>query len=330
MKKISQLITFAVLINLFMFSCNNNKQKQDKNYTLASLKGPSSIGILPLIDSLNQLTTDNGQLSKDKNLDIAIYTEPLQVRKMMLDGSADFAVLPMTTAALLYNKDIGYQLIAVPIWGTLYLCGAADYNIQDWKDLKDKNVYLMAKGMTPDVLFRYLISENGLTPYEDVNLDYRFPTHIDLANAVLAGRADLAVLSEPYLSLAMLKNPNLKRFFDLGDKWTELKGIPIAETALLCKKEVIENDPEFVENLIKIYSQSTDWVNNNIDKAASLAVKYNIIDDSIAAGNSIPFSNLKVRKAKDVKDFIKQYLNVFYEMDPQIIGGKMPDEEFYQ
>ena len=148
MKKISQLITFFVLINLFMFSCNNHKQKHDKNYTLASLKGPSSIGILPLIDSLSQQTIDNGQLSKDKNLDIAIFTEPLQVRKMMLDGSADFAVLPMTTAALLYNKDIGYQLIAVPIWGTLYLCGAADYNIKDWKDLKDKTVYLMAKGMT--------------------------------------------------------------------------------------------------------------------------------------------------------------------------------------
>lgn len=330
MKKISQLITFAVLINLFMFSCNNNKQKQDKNYTLASLKGPSSIGILPLIDSLNQLTIDNGQLSKDKNLDIAIFTEPLQVRKMMLDGSADFAVLPMTTAALLYNKDIGYQLIAVPIWGTLYLCGAADYNIQDWNDLKNKKVYLMAKGMTPDVLFRYLLKENDLHPYEDVELDYRFPTHIDLANAVIAGRADMAVLSEPYLSLALLKNNNLKRIFDLGDKWYELKEIPIAETALLCKKELLENNPEFVEKLLKIYSKSTDWVNDNLEASASLAVKYGIVPDSIAVLNSIPHSNLKLRLTKDVKDLVKQYLNVFYEMDSVIIGGKMPDEEFYQ
>lgn len=329
MKKISQLITFAVLINLFMFSCNNNKQKQDKNYTLASLKGPSSIGILPLIDSLNQLTTDNGQLSKDKNLDIAIFSEPLQVRKMMLEGTADFAILPSTTAALLYNKGLDYQLIAIPIWGTLSLCGT-DESINDWNDLKNKKVYLMAKGMTPDVLFRYLLKENDLHPYEDVELDYRFPTHIDLANAVIAGRADMAVLSEPYLSLALLKNNNLKRIFDLGDKWYELKEIPIAETALLCKKELLENNPEFVEKLLKIYSKSTDWVNDNLEASASLAVKYGIVPDSIAVLNSIPHSNLKLRLTKDVKDLVKQYLNVFYEMDSVIIGGKMPDEEFYQ
>ncbi|MBE6336961.1 MAG: ABC transporter substrate-binding protein [Lentimicrobiaceae bacterium] len=330
MKKITLFILYVISINLFLSCCTNSTdQNNDNQYTLVSLKGPSSMAILPFIDSISQQTKYNRQHSKDENLDITICTEPLQVRKMMLDGSADFAVLPMTTAALLYNKDIDYKIIAVPVWGSLYLCGTDD-NINDWDDLKDKNIFLMAKGMTPDVLFRYLLKENGLTPYKDVNLDYRFPTHIDLANAVLAGRADLAVLSEPFLSLAMLKNNNINRLFDLGDKWKELKGIPIAETALLCKSDIIEKKPEFVNKIIKIYSQSTDWVNNNINEAASLAVRYNIIDDSIAAKNSIPFSNLKVEKAKDVKNLIEQYLNVFYEMDPQIIGGKMPDEEFYQ
>ena len=92
----------------------------------------------------------------------------------------------------------------------------------------------------------------------------------------------------------------------------------------------MENNPEFVEKLLKIYSKSTDWVNDNLEASASLAVKYGIVPDSIAALNSIPHSNLKLRLTKDVKDLVKQYLNVFYEMDSVIIGGKMPDEEFYQ
>lgn len=321
MKKLFYLISSILLISTLLSSCDNGSKKSENTYTLASLKGPSSIGLLPLIDSINNV--------ENPSLEITISPEPLQVRKMMLEGTADFAILPSTTAALLYNKGIDYQLIAIPIWGTLSLCGT-DESINDWSDLKNKKVYLMAKGMTPDVLFRYLLKENDLQPYEDVELDYRFPTHIDLANAVIAGRADMAVLSEPYLSLALLKNNNLKRIFDLGDKWYELKEIPIAETALLCKKELLENNPEFVEKLLKIYSKSTDWVNDNLEESASLAVKYGIVPDSVAALNSIPHSNLKLRLTKDVKDLVKQYLNVFYEMDSVIIGGKMPDEEFYQ
>lgn len=321
MKKLFYLISSILLISTFLSSCDNGSKKSENTYTLASLKGPSSIGLLPLIDSINNV--------ENPSLEITISPEPLQVRKMMLEGTADFAILPSTTAALLYNKGLDYQLIAIPIWGTLSLCGT-DESINDWSDLKNKKVYLMAKGMTPDVLFRYLLKENDLQPYEDVELDYRFPTHIDLANAVIAGRADMAVLSEPYLSLALLKNNNLKRIFDLGDKWYELKEIPIAETALLCKKELLEKNPEFVEKLLKIYSKSTDWVNDNLEESASLAVKYGIVPDSVAALNSIPHSNLKLRLTKDVKDLVKQYLNVFYEMDSVIIGGKMPDEEFYQ
>ena len=321
MKKLFYLISSILLISTLLSSCDNNSKKSENTYTLASLKGPSSIGLLPLIDSINNV--------ENPSLEITISPEPLQVRKMMLEGTADFAILPSTTAALLYNKGLDYQLIAIPIWGTLSLCGT-DESINDWSDLKNKKVYLMAKGMTPDVLFRYLLKENDLQPYEDVELDYRFPTHIDLANAVIAGRADMAVLSEPYLSLALLKNNNLKRIFDLGDKWYELKEIPIAETALLCKKELLEKNPEFVEKLLKIYSKSTEWVNDNLEESASLAVKYGIVPDSVAALNSIPHSNLKLRLTKDVKDLVKQYLNVFYEMDSVIIGGKMPDEEFYQ
>ncbi len=321
MKRLFYLISYILLISTLLSSCDNSSEKSENTYTLASLKGPSSIGLLPLIDSINNV--------ENPSLEITISPEPLQVRKMMLEGTADFAILPSTTAALLYNKGLDYQLIAIPIWGTLSLCGT-DESVNDWNDLKNKKVYLMAKGMTPDVLFRYLLKENDLHPYEDVELDYRFPTHIDLANAVIAGRADMAVLSEPYLSLALLKNNNLKRIFDLGDKWYELKEIPIAETALLCKKELLENNPEFVEKLLKIYSKSTDWVNDNLEASASLAVKHGIVPDSIAALNSIPHSNLKLRLTKDVKDLVKQYLNVFYEMDSVIIGGKMPDEEFYQ
>ena len=315
------LIIVMTFLALFP-SCGENKnEKTENHYVIATLRGPSSMGMLQFIDSVKQM--------ENANVEIQVFDEPLQVRKMMLDGSADFANLPTTMATLLYNKGIDYHFAAVPVWGTLYLCGN-DSTIQSWDDLKGRKVYLMAKGMTPDVMFRYLMTENGLKPYEDVDLDYRFPTHIDLANATMAGRADLSVISEPYLSMALEKNPSLHILMNLSEEWQKTKGIPLAETAFICRAEIAESQEEVVDAVVQAYAKSVDWVNGNVKEAAQLAVKYGIIDDAVAAENSIPRSHLRVAAAKDVQQQIEDYLRVFFEMDPQIIGGKMPDAKFYE
>ena len=116
------------------------------------------MGMIRMIDSLSKTSG---------NIKFEVFTEPMQVRKMMLEGTADFAVLPSTMAAILYNNDIKYRLVAVPCWGTLYLIGNdTDTVIKTWQDLKNERIYVMAKSMTPDLLFRYLLTQNGLNPEE--------------------------------------------------------------------------------------------------------------------------------------------------------------------
>lgn len=265
---------------------------------------------------------------ENSGIEIKVYDEPMQVRKMMLEGSVDFAVLPSTMAALLYNKGMDYRMVAVPVWGTLYLCGN-DTLIKNWRDLKGKKVYLMARGMTPDVLFQYLMNKNGLDK-QDVDLDYRFPTHIDLANATMAGRAETSVISEPYLSIALSKNPSLHILMNLSDEWHKVEGVPLPETTFVCRSEYLEKHKKQVDELVEAYASSVNWVNANIAEAASLSVKYGIVNDLAAAASSIPRSNLRVEKAETVKNEMRDYLKVFYEMDTQIIGGKMPDDRFYE
>jgi len=278
------------------------------------------MGMIRLIDSLSR---ENGH-----NVQVKMLDEPLQVRKMMIDGSADFAILPATMAAIIYNKGLGYRLIAIPVWGTLYLIGR-DTTITRWEDLRGKRVNVMARGMTPDVLFRYLLLKNGLNPDNDLTLDYSFPSHIDLANAVAAGQADLGVISEPLASLALHNNKGLRRIFSLNEEWSRYESIPIAETAFMAKKSVIQNNRKMVEQIITGYETSTRWVNQYPDSAARLIVKYNILPDYQVAFNAIPESNLKFVRAKSIKANIEEYFALFYKMNPDIIGGKMPDEDFF-
>ena len=320
--RVSNILIAAVAFLTLFPSCGENKKDKSENqYLVATLRGPSSVAMIKLIDSLES--------QEDANIKVELFNEPLQVRKMMLDGTADFAILPTTMAALLYNKGLDYRMTSVPLHGTLYLCGN-DTTIHTWSDLKGKKVYLMAKGMTPDVLFQHLLTENGLKPYDDVDLDYRFPTHIDLANATLAGRAELSVISEPYLSQALLENDNLHILMDLSEEWNKTLGIPLCETAVLCKSSLAESHDKTIEQFNEAYQRSAVWVNAHPDSAALLSVKHGIIADSLAVVNSIPRSHIEFTEMKDAQIEVEAYLKVFYDMQPEIIGEKMPDERFYQ
>lgn len=309
-----------ILLSLACIACNESAvRRKHIGLTLASLNGPSSMALIKLIDSLDS--------DSHADMKAVILDEPLQVRKMMLDGSADFAVLPTTMAAILYNKGLDYRLIAIPVWGSLYLFGA-DTTIGGWEDLRGKKVNVMARGMTPDVLFRYLLEKNGIRPEEDIMLDYSYPTHIELANAVAAGRAELAVLSEPLVSMVAEKNTNIRFIFDLNNEWERVTGIALAQTALLAKGHIISSNPELVVRVIEACRRSVEWVNNNPDSAAGLIVSYGILPDVKTAVASIPRSHMDFKRAGEISAGIEAYLRIFFNMEPDIIGGKIPDEAF--
>ena len=315
-------IKFPILlvVTLIFFGCGY-QPKHSNVVTIATLKGPSAMGMIKFIDSLST--------ANDSQIKVEILNEPIQVRKMVIDGSADFAILPTTMASILYNKGIDYRLLAIPVWGTLYLFGN-DTTITKWEHLRGKRVHAMAKGMTPDVLFRYLLIQHGLNPDKDVTLDYSFPTHIDLANAVAAEQANLGVISEPLVSLVMQRNTRVKSIFDLNAEWNKVLDVPIAQTAFIVKGELAKNNQELVEKIVRSYQYSTQWVNQYPDSAANLIVKYNILPNAQVAANAIPRSNLHFVRANTISTQINAYLNIFYQMSPDIIGGKLPDENFYQ
>ena len=410
------LATVAVGTMLAASGCARGAKSGNAKYVIVTLRGPSSMGMVHMMDSLGK--------ASHNPFDIQIVSEPMQARKMMIDGTADFAVLPTTMGAAMYTKGLGYRLVAVPVWGSLYLFGndgrsesattlsqsndgggksaarlsqsndgggksattlsqsndggsesatrlsqsddggsessaaalwqsndggsvssaAASLGkersgksqanavrgvIRSISDLRGRRIYVMAKGMTPDLLLRYLLKQNGIDPDKDVTLDYSFPTHIDLANAVAAGRAEIGVVSEPYVSMVIQKNPKVRAIIDLSAEWDKVQGVPIAETALLGKGSVLLGNPKMVEKLIAMYKSSSNWVNANPDSAARLIVRYGILQDTTAARMAIPRSNLRVEAAESIEQSVNDYLKVFYDMNPEAVGGKMPDKDFF-
>ena len=308
---------------LFILSSCRSKSGENHIITTATLKGPSAMAMIKMIDG--RPSPDNSWSTQ-----FIIRNEPDLVMAMIMEGSVDFAVLPSTMGALLYNKTHEYILAAVPVWGTLYLFGT-DTTIRTWKDLKGKKVSLMARGMTPDIMFRYLAERNGLDPGKDMTLDYSFPTHIELANAIAAGISDLGVISEPMVSMVMKKNPAVHPIIDFNHEWIKLFGdsIPFAQTALLVKKRFAAKNPTMVAWYLSELKESIKWVNTFPDSAAKLIVKYGILPDTGMAAASVSRCNLHYSEAWNDRKGIEEYFKVFYTFNPLILGGSMPDEKFY-
>jgi len=315
-------VAFILTALLLFFSCQS-PEKNDKSILTATLKGPSAMAMIRMIENKPVIGEQYKTVFEIKN-------EPSLVKAMIMEGTADFAIVPTTMAALLYNKGAAYQLAAIPVWGTLYLCGS-DTSIHSWTDLIGKRVSLMEKGNTPDVLFRHLAIANGINPDEQLKADYSFPGHIELANAIAAGISDLGVISEPMVSIIRQKNTDIHTLMDLNLEWEKRYGdtIPLAQTALLVKKEFAEMHPDLVDSYLEKLEESINWVNQYPAAAAGLIKKYEILPDSALAVTSIPLSNIKFASASEEKSGIQEYLKVFYTFNPLIIGGKLPDEEFY-
>lgn len=317
MKKLASLL---IILSLALACCRTGSVN-NTGITFLTLKGPSAMGMIYLMDSPGKII--------DVPINIEMLDEPMMVRARILKDKPELAVLPLNMASILYNKGLPYQVIAVPVWGTLYLFGT-DSTINGWPSLKNKKIYLMGKGTTPDILFRYLLKNHGLDPAKDVVLDYSFPTHIDLANAVAAGQAQLAVISEPMVSLAKARNPRIHQLMDMNAEWAAaMPGNPeMPQTALVGSTDFIKKHPGWVKKICEAWMRSINEVNQHPELAAKRIVFHKILPDPSIAVSSIPRCNLRFRYASEIRSGVAQYLQVFYTFNPDATGGKLPDEQF--
>lgn len=313
-----------IVAALLLFACNTTRKSniEKVRVNIATLNGPSAISMVQMMQ--DSILDDSAVMNFD------IKTEPNLVKPLILQEQADMAILPTNMASILYNSGAKYKLAVIPVWGTLYVFGE-DSTVSDWKKIKGKKVFLMGRGMTPDIMFRYLLSRNDMKVDKDYFPDYSFPTHIELGTAVAAGKAGIAVLSEPMVTIASTKNPKVKRLLSLEDEWNRdfHDSVPFAQTALLVRNSFAMAHPAIVRAFVKKYKECIEWVNKNPAAAAKLIVKYKIMPDSTLAAKTIPGCRLEFREAYPMKEGINRYLKVFYDFDPAVVGGKIPDEGFY-
>ncbi len=339
MKKISFLLVVLIVL-IFTAGCNNGPAEtptpdenaeetpmpeepadvKPVNVTIAGLKGPTSIGMIKMIDEK--------ALKSDKyNVEYIQESAPDSLTGKIINGDIQISSVPINLASVLYNKTQGkVQLLAVNTIGNLYIVGTED--ISSVSQLEGKTLGMSAKGSTPDFAMNYILKQAGLEGKTELNyaLD-----HATLAQSVIAEDTRVALLPQPFVTQTTLKNPNVKMLIDLNEAWNDATGgkSELFTGCIIINKEFAENNPEFVDEFLKQYENSVNWVLENQKEASVLTAKHEIMPDAVLVEKALPYCGITFRKAAEAKESLNNFYQILFDSNPASVGGSMPDDEFY-
>ena len=343
--KLIKLICSAMLLMGMMFAttgCGDeqtlagegiNKQAYPEVVRVGSLKGPTTLGLLYMMNAgADDATAGSQNTNEQNNYNFQMMTAADELLPLMIKGELDIALIPANVASILYGKmDGNLKVIDINTLGVLYMV-SGNGEIDDLKDLEGQTVYLTGKGTTPDYVLRYLLAQANV----DVNkINLEFKAEATEVAAMLAERPDaVGLLPQPFVTAALTQNDKLSVVLDLTEQWDNLQGDTAEASRMVTgvtvvRGEFLEQYPQAVEQFLKDHAESAEYVNSNVEQAATWAALQGIIAKEPLAKKAIPQCNIVCIDGEEMNKALSGYLQVLFEQSAESVGGKLPTEDFY-
>ena len=288
---------------------------------VASLKGPTSIGLASFMGNVDTLELNN-------TYTFTIATAADEILPAVIKGEVDIALIPANAAAVLYNKtEGGISVIDINTLGVLNVV-TGDESIQQFADLAGKTVYMTGKGATPEYAMNFLLNKAGIA--DQVTLEFKSePTEV--VQALSADATAVGVLPQPFATAACVKNEALKAVIDLTDVWASSvdDGSQLLTGVTIVRNEFLAEHPEAVAEFIAQQAASVDAANADPAGVAPLVVAAGIIDAEPVAAKAIPSCHLVCITGAEMQSALSGYLQTLFDSDPASVGGALPADSFY-
>lgn len=289
---------------------------------IGSLKGPTSIGLVYLMDQAKK-----GEAANNYEFTMAATADELL--PSMVSGDLDIVLVPANLASVLYNKTGGgVSVIDINTLGVLYMV-SGDNTVQGMEDLKDRTIYLTGKGTTPDFVLQYLLRENGLAG--DVALEYKSEA-TEVAAALVETTEAIGVLPQPYVTAACAQNENLSVVIDLTQEWAAIQGeggSSLVTGVTVVRNAFLEENQAAVDIFLEEHEASAAFANVHVEEAAELAAAAGIIEKASVAAEAVPKCNITYIDGADMQTALSGYLEVLSMQDASSVGGSLPGDDFY-
>lgn len=317
MKKILSVLLVALFV---LSSAAFSETETAVNVT--ALIGPTGMGLVKMMN--------DDEAKGDYAFTLAASADG--ITPGLIKGDVDIAYVPANLASVLYNQTQGgVTALAINTLGVLYIVERGD-SVKTVEDLRGRTIYASGKGATPEYALNYLLSSSGIDPEKDVNIVYK-SEHAECLTAILTDASSVAMLPQPFVTVAQSKAQDIRVALDMSALWDELQagnenpsgmvtGVVVARTAFA------QEHPEKVKDFLESYASSVSYVNANVDEAAKLIAQYGIVPENVAK-LAVPQCNIVCITGEEMKTKLNGYLSVLLAQNPNAVGGKVPDDAFY-
>lgn len=342
MKRIIALFLTAIMLILSLASCTGGTAEQSSqsvlessaeaeqskagmqvNIRIAGMKGPTSIGLVGILEN-----NANG-VPSDNYYEFTLAGAADEITPKLIKGELDIAAVPANLASVLYNNTNGaIQLLAVNNLGVLYIVSKNEA-IESIESLRGKTILATGKGTTPEYTLRYILKENGIDPDNDVTIEFKSEA-TEVVAAMAQSESAVAMLPQPYVTVAGNKIEGMEIALDLNEEWKKLDPTgDIVTGVIVVRKEFAESNPDAIKLFLDEYKASIDAVNASAEDAAKLVVKHGIFENEAVIAKAIPYCNITYIAGEELKTPVGKYLTVLYNENPKSVGGKLPEDDFY-
>lgn len=226
---------------------------------------------------------ENGYF-KEEGIDLTLVTGFGADKTMtaVLSGEADIGFMGPETTVYTYNegaKDYVVNFAQLTQRAGNFLVARKEMPDFTWEELKDSEVLGGRKGGMPEMIFEYILRQNGIDPASDLSIDQS----IDFGSTAAAfsgGKGDFSVEFEPGATSLELEGSG----FVVASLGVDSGYVPY--TAFSAKSEYIEKNPKVIQQFTNALQKGMDYTKSHTPEeiAAVIAPQFKETDsDTLTA-----------------------------------------------
>lgn len=267
---------------------------RDTKTKIAALNGNSALCI-------SKFASD-----REYNYETNYYDTEAEIAELIKNGGADMAVMPLDSAAKLYNETNGaIQLVSVLSSGYYHVLEKGK-KINSVADLKGKTVYAAYQGTGFEAVAAHILKENGVDPGK---IQFK-ATDKDVALLTADGAAEILILPEPYASKVLNNEAEYRKALDLNAEWEKISGTPLAQTVVVARKEFINAKPEIIDEFLSLGKIAVNYLRTNTYGAPVFLNDKGFAETVDLATAMIPGINLNFLSGEEMKTAVGKVLEV--------------------
>jgi NitT/TauT family transport system substrate-binding protein len=266
------------------------------------------------------------------NVVVSAWRSPDELRAGLTSRTIELSVMPLNTAANLYNRGQDVRLVNIMTRGLLYVV-SEDEGINAIPSLAGKRLAVPFRKDAPEIVLKRLLAHHGLDAEADLTIRTT-GTPIEATQLLLTGQVDAAFAPEPAASAAIaaggLIGKRLHRTIDIQKAWRALagEGASLPQAGLAVTGAFHEAHAAELARLSEALTQAASATIEQPEAAAEAASSLFGLPKSVLEA-SIPHSNLVAIAASQAKEEVERYFAAIHTMDAEILGGRLPDAGFY-